>query len=65
MKLFTEAIHSLFHWHSPLSLTPRTKIEAVQSIEATISNKIVAGNEPAVSGGLGSQAITHNGSGAM
>jgi hypothetical protein len=29
------------------------------------SKKIVAGNEPAVSGGLGSQAITHNGDGAM
>jgi len=26
--------------------------------------RIVAGNEPAVSGGFGSQAISHNGSGA-
>lgn len=27
--------------------------------------KIVAGNEPAVSGGLGSQVITHNDDGTM
>ena len=50
---------------SPPASAALTVIEAVQSTKATSSQEIVAGNEPAVSGGLGSHAMTHNGDDAM
>ena len=44
---------------------PDVETLALQSNEATISNGSWPDTEPAVSGGFGSQAITHNGDGAM
>ena len=47
---------------TPLPIAPKPKgtIRRGHHLE-----KIVAGNEPAVSGGLGSQVITHNDDDAM
>jgi len=50
---------------SPLSVPQPAEIEAVQSSKATIVAKIVAGNEPAMSGGFGSQVTTHDDDDAM
>lgn len=52
-----------------LSLSP-TPLPTLRKPKGTIRRghhleKIVAGNEPAVSGGLGSQVITHNDDDAM
>ena len=49
----------------PGSASAPALIAALQSSEATSSKEIVAGNEPAVSGGFGSHFITHNDEDAM